>query len=117
VKPWHACRAVSHEAAEKSWYFHNSTFSEAVKISVNHFLPLVTNNQSGDYATLTIMEKEMTFVEQQDGLAVLELSREDIEFVSAGDGTNPPPPPPACECHTDRNNNLVCQDANGRTCG
>ena len=25
--------------------------------------------------------------------------------------------PPACQCHTDRNNNLVCTDANGRKCG
>jgi hypothetical protein len=56
--------------------------------------------------------KEMALVDNEHGLSGLSL--EDLEFVSGGDKA---PPPPACECHTDRNNNLVCQDANGRTCG
>ncbi len=42
-----------------------------------------------------------------------ELSQNEIDAVSGGTE----PLKPACECHTDRNNNLVCQDANGRTCG
>jgi hypothetical protein len=62
--------------------------------------------------------KEMTLIDNEDGLVISGLSLEDLEFVSGGqDAGAPPPPPPACECHTDRNNNLVCQDANGRKCG
>jgi hypothetical protein len=62
--------------------------------------------------------KEMTLVDNEDGLAISGLSLEDLEFVSGGgpDGGAPAPLPPACQCHTDRNNNLVCQDANGRKC-
>jgi hypothetical protein len=59
--------------------------------------------------------KEMTPIDNEDGLAISGLSLEDLEFVSGGQDGGAPPP--ACECHTDRNNNLVCQDANGRKCG
>jgi hypothetical protein len=38
------------------------------------------------------------------------------EAALVGGGDNGAPPP-ACQCHTDRNNNLVCTDANGRKCG
>ena len=54
----------------------------------------------------------MTLIDNEDGLVISGLSLEDLEFVSGGDV-----PQPACQCHTDRNNNLVCQDANGRKCG
>lgn len=59
----------------------------------------------------------MTLFDNEDGLLISGLSLEDLEFVSGGqDGGAPPPPPPACECHPDRNGNLVCKDANGRKC-
>ncbi len=48
--------------------------------------------------------------------AMNELSLDELEMVSGGD-VDGGAPPPACECRTDRNNNLVCTDANGRKCG
>jgi hypothetical protein len=63
------------------------------------------------------MEKEMTLVKKQDRLAVLELSREDIEFVSGGGDAGPPPPPPK-ECKTvDSTGNVIYTAPVGGTCG
>lgn len=45
------------------------------------------------------------------------LTPTEAAFVGGGDGPDGGALPPACECHTDRNNNLVCTDANGRKCG
>jgi hypothetical protein len=39
------------------------------------------------------------------------------ETALVGGGADGGVRPPACECHPDRSGNLVCKDANGRTCG